>query len=183
MNSNRRSYFRKWFSLSSKSNNNNNKNSDIINTSGNNLKNTRSTNKNRLKSSNTNVLNPKDLLDFSQILQKPMTEFTFLIDLDSNYQQLINILSDQEATTISGSSSSSNGNNAQKRRRSFRLSTIKRLKTNVNTEDRIMSMMMMNTENSILDISRIQRMVLCAVIFEDFCKELAAICTEHSVQW
>ncbi|CAH8568248.1 unnamed protein product [Schistosoma intercalatum] len=182
MNSNRRSYFRKWFSLSSKSNNNNNKNSDIINTSGNNLKNTKSTIKNRLKSSNTNVLNPKDLLDFSQILQKPMTEFTFLIDLDSNYQQLINILSDQEATTIRGSSSS-NGNNAQKRRRSFRLSTIKRLKTNVNTEDRIMSMMMMNTENSILDISRIQRMVLCAVIFEDFCKELAAICTEHSVQW
>ncbi|XP_018652272.1 LOW QUALITY PROTEIN: hypothetical protein Smp_144960 [Schistosoma mansoni] len=180
MNSNRRSYFRKWFSLSFKSNNNNNnKNSDNISTSGKNLKNTRNTSK--TSQIFTNVLNPKDLLDFSQILQKPMTEFTFLIDLDSNYQQLINNSSDQHATTIRGSSS--NGNDAQQRRRSFRLSTIKRLKTNVNTKDRTMSMMMMNTENSILDVSKIQRMVLCAVIFEDFCKELAAICTEHSVQW
>ncbi|CAH8517586.1 unnamed protein product [Schistosoma turkestanicum] len=183
MNSNRRSYFRKWFSLSSKSNNNKKKNQNINNNSGNNLKNTKNTAKNRRKSSNTNVLNPKDLLDFSQILQKPMIESTFLIDLDSNYQQLINMLSDKNTTTISGSNDS-NGSNIQQRRRIFRLSTIKRLKTNVNTDDRIMSMMMMmNTENSILDVSRIQRMVLCAVIFEDFCKELAAICTEHSIQW
>ncbi|TNN07936.1 FTS and Hook-interacting protein isoform 1 [Schistosoma japonicum] len=169
MNSNKQSYFRKWFSLSSSKSSNNNKNSHLTHVTGSNHKH----NKNR-KSSSTSVLNPKDLLDFSQILQKPMTEFTCFIDLHSSNQQLMDSLAEQNT-----SSSSNNNNKTQHRRRSFRLSTIRRLKSNVNTDGR----MMMNTENSMLDVPRIQRMVLCAVIFEDFCKELAAICTEHSIQW
>ncbi|CAH8588720.1 unnamed protein product [Heterobilharzia americana] len=178
MNSNKRFYFRKWFNLSSKTN--------IKNTSSNNTVNNNKTNKNtdkNGKSSSSNTLNLKDLIDFSQILQKPMSQFTLPTDLDDN-QQLINGLSLHNSTSpIINSYDSYGSGNGNHRRKSFRLSTRKQSKlTSVNYQHTKQNRIV-NEDDLPLDIPRIQRMVLCAVIFEDFCKELAAICTEHSIQW
>nr|CAH8855024.1 unnamed protein product [Trichobilharzia regenti] len=180
MNSNNRPYFRKWFGLSSKANSKNtNSNSTANNPTTNRSgitvhRNNRKTNKSR-KSSSSNILNPKDLLDFSKILQKPMTEFTFPTNFGVT-QQLNNYVSAHGDKNNTGSIS---GGHIQRQRRSFRLST---KKTSLDSHKN-KGGAWIDEENLLLDVSRIQRMVLCAVIFEDFCKELAAICTEHSIQW
>lgn len=90
-------------------------------------------------------------VDFSQILLTPITEYNWLPDLDGIQKP------------IPGQTGL-----AKPKRTSF----LAKRKSKSNS---------LNAKIVSIDWIKTQRIILSTVIFEDFCKELAALCTEHSV--